>query len=106
MRAEVVAVRPAERLPRPSAADMSNPDRFRGFSGDPRSRHEIPVAERMFVDRPKSSARDQPAGRAEASARYLTDSHFVAVTLSAGWLTRRCHTTAARPSVWGVMRSG
>ena len=27
------------------------------------------------------------------------------VGLEAGWLTRRCHTTAARPSVWGVMRS-
>src|SRR4029077_14929484 len=35
-----------------------------------------------------------------------TDSHLVAATLRAGWLTSRCQTTAARPSVCGVIRSG
>ena len=34
-----------------------------------------------------------------------TLSHFVAERWSCGWLTSRCQTTAAKPSVCGVMRS-
>ena len=36
---------------------------------------------------------------------YFTDSHFVFSRCSRGWLTSRCHTTAAKPSVCGVVRS-
>ena len=32
-------------------------------------------------------------------------SHLVAVSNKAGWLTSKCHTTAHRPSVCGVIRS-
>src|SRR5262249_33145586 len=34
------------------------------------------------------------------------DSHLVGAFFSAGWLTSKCQTTAHRPSVCGVMRSG
>src|SRR5262249_23283661 len=34
-----------------------------------------------------------------------TDSHLVAARCRAGWLTRRCQSTAHSPSVWGVIRS-
>src|SRR5689334_12226050 len=36
----------------------------------------------------------------------FTDSHFMADRCSLGWLTRRCQSTAQKPSVWGVIRSG
>src|SRR5439155_19453629 len=46
------------------------------------------------------------ANDGDAGPRYLVDSHLVAARLSAGWLTSRCQTTAHRPSVCGVIRSG
>src|SRR5579864_4534835 len=33
-------------------------------------------------------------------------SHLVLLAASAGWLTRRCQSTAHSPSVWGVTLSG
>src|SRR5690242_7899676 len=51
-----------------------------------------------------SSARD--AKSRAAPATYFVDSHLVAFTFKAGWLTKRCQTTAHSPSVWGVIRSG
>ena len=48
---------------------------------------------------------ERPVAVEDDASRHLVDSHFVAAICSFGWLTRRCHTTAAKPSVCGVMRS-
>ncbi len=41
----------------------------------------------------------------DRDCRHFTLSHFVGMRWSFGWLTSRCHTTAAKPSVCGVIRS-
>ena len=54
------------------------------------------------------AARDEVARAHRAGSMFAddTDSHFVAARCNSGWLTSRCHSTAHRPSVCGVMRSG
>ena len=38
-----------------------------------------------------------------SAARYFVLSHFVCATLSFGWLTKRCQTTARNASEFGVV---
>jgi len=65
----------------------------------------LPWGERSAASpRGARGARGRASG-SEPRPDQMTDSHLVSLRLSAGCETRRCQTTAARPSVCGVMRS-
>ena len=80
---------------------------------DARQEPELIAGGTRSVMAPVSSSRTTsmmvPSRSRIASERgpgdYFTDSHFVFVSLEPGWLTSRCQTTAAKPSVCGVIRS-
>ena len=59
----------------------------------------------VAADEPGAADDQDPAGL-PGGLRQRMDSHLVSDAFNAGWLTRRCQITAARPSVWGVRRSG